>query len=93
MSFIFLETSTCYVFNPREKRIDNSRVNSYKLNPVLSGEVSELVEGARLETVCGVMRHRGFESLPLRHSWKVTGSVMQGGPLLPSTPLEFAPVL
>ncbi len=67
----------------RKNHVDNSRVYSYKLNPVLSGEVSELVEGARLETVCGVMRHRGFESLPLRHSWKATGSAMKGGPLLP----------
>ncbi len=32
------------------------------------GEVSELAEGARLEIVCGgTNRHRGFESLPLRH--------------------------
>ena len=33
--------------------VDNSRVNIYRLNPVLSGEVSELAEGARLETVYG----------------------------------------
>lgn len=30
------------------------------------GEVTELVEGARLEIVCGPKAHQGFESLPLR---------------------------
>jgi hypothetical protein len=39
--------------NPRNL-VDIPGSNSYRLNPVLSGEVSELVEGARLETVYGV---------------------------------------
>ena len=71
--------------------VDIPGSNSYRLNPVLSGEVSELVEGARLETVYGFC-HRGFESLPLRHCWKVTGSLIQGGPLLPSTAARIYPV-
>lgn len=33
--------------------VDNHGVLFYRLYPVLSGEVSELVEGARLETVYG----------------------------------------
>ncbi len=32
-----------------------------------SGEVTEMAEGARLESVCVSQGHRGFESLPLRH--------------------------
>ena len=35
---------------------------------VLSGGVTELAEGARLEIVCALTRHRGFESHPLRFS-------------------------
>ncbi len=31
------------------------------------GEVTELAEGARLEIVCALTRHREFESPPLRH--------------------------
>ncbi len=31
------------------------------------GEVSELVEGARLEIVCTLIAYQEFESLPLRH--------------------------
>jgi hypothetical protein len=37
------------------------------LSDFISGEMSELAEGARLEIVCAVTRHRGFESLSLRH--------------------------
>ncbi len=32
------------------------------------GEVTELAEGARLESVCTLTGYRGFESPPLRHS-------------------------
>ena len=55
------------------------------------GEVSELVEGARLETVCGVMRYRGFESLPLRHCWKVAGSQCRMVHFFPVPMLVFVP--
>ncbi len=33
--------------------VDNQGILFYRLYPVLNGEVSELVEGARLETVYG----------------------------------------
>lgn len=35
--------------------------------PARRGEVSELVEGARLEIVCTLKAYQEFESLPLRH--------------------------
>ena len=37
------------------------------LNKINAGEVTEMAEGARLESVCILTGYRGFESLPLRH--------------------------
>ena len=43
---------------------DGSRLYKFSLR---HGEVSELVEGARLEIVCTLKAYQEFESLPLRH--------------------------
>ena len=51
---VLFETNRFRLENaPKVRLVDNYRANIYRLNPVLSGEVSELVEGARLETVYG----------------------------------------